>query len=561
MKKLNKLSTGIKKPKNMTIGNSKSTKNFISTLKISIALALFLIAATLISGAGVTVDNGALNVSGNLLVNSNTLFVNSQSNLVGIGTVNPDTLLDLSKSVAGDAEVIKLRNPDAAQNSTATLTFANGQVGSRLAQIRGYVGEAGNNGGGIAFILRDGHNDKMDTDVVFKKTGLEGRVGIGTTAPATRLDVAGVGTFRTIDGSDASVNIYNNQGPNQRQWSIKVPNSNGYFQIVDSNNPANPRLTVDYGGRVGIGTVNPDTLLDLSKSVAGDAEVIKLRNPDAAQNSTATLTFANGQVGSRLAQIRGYVGEAGNNGGGIAFILRDGHNDKMDTDVVFKKTGLEGRVGIGTTAPATRLDVAGVGTFRTIDGSDASVNIYNNQGPNQRQWSIKVPNSNGYFQIVDSNNPANPRLTVDYGGNVGIGTAGPGAPLHVKGSVSDMLKVESTGAGSNIILANSRGQTAEITGGASGFQLNVGLAGDDIRLITQGVATQGIIIKAGGNVGIGTASPLRKLHINDVMRLEPRSSAPSGASVGDLYVDSDTKEICFYDGASWTGLKAGGACA
>ncbi len=39
-----------------------------------------------------------------------------------------------------------------------------------------------------------------------------------------------------------------------------------------------------------------------------------------------------------------------------------------------------------------------------------------------------------------------------------------------------------------------------------------------------------------GNVGIGTTSPARALDISDVMRLEPRSTFPSGASDGDLCV-------------------------
>ena len=55
-----------------------------------------------------------------------------------------------------------------------------------------------------------------------------------------------------------------------------------------------------------------------------------------------------------------------------------------------------------------------------------------------------------------------------------------------------------------------------------------------------------------GNVGIGTSAPARSLHINDVMRLEPRSSAPASPASGDIYFDSDSNELCLYDGSSWT---------
>ena len=72
-------------------------------------------------------------------------------------------------------------------------------------------------------------------------------------------------------------------------------------------------------------------------------------------------------------------------------------------------------------------------------------------------------------------------------------------------------------------------------------------------------------------IGIGTTSPETTLevvgtmsgsalNISDAITLQPRSAAPGSPSPGTLYVDSDTDELCFYDGASWTGLKAGGVC-
>jgi len=70
-----------------------------------------------------------------------------------------------------------------------------------------------------------------------------------------------------------------------------------------------------------------------------------------------------------------------------------------------------------------------------------------------------------------------------------------------------------------------------------------------------------MVIKNTGNVGIGLQNPQRKMHISDVMRLEPRGTAPGSPTIGDIYVDSDTNELCFFDGSAWTGLKAGGTCA
>lgn len=63
-----------------------------------------------------------------------------------------------------------------------------------------------------------------------------------------------------------------------------------------------------------------------------------------------------------------------------------------------------------------------------------------------------------------------------------------------------------------------------------------------------------------GNVGIGTVTPARKLHVSDVMRLEPRPLAPVPAANGDLYFDS-SEAFCVYTGVlGWKKLAGNGRC-
>jgi len=54
-----------------------------------------------------------------------------------------------------------------------------------------------------------------------------------------------------------------------------------------------------------------------------------------------------------------------------------------------------------------------------------------------------------------------------------------------------------------------------------------------------------------GNVGIGVVDPQRTLHVNDIIRLEPRATAPSTASMGDMYVRSSDGKLMVYDGSVW----------
>jgi hypothetical protein len=55
-------------------------------------------------------------------------------------------------------------------------------------------------------------------------------------------------------------------------------------------------------------------------------------------------------------------------------------------------------------------------------------------------------------------------------------------------------------------------------------------------------------------VGIGTSNPQRALHISDVMRLQPRASAPASPSEGDIYVNSTDHHIYCYLNGVWKQL-------
>jgi hypothetical protein len=54
-----------------------------------------------------------------------------------------------------------------------------------------------------------------------------------------------------------------------------------------------------------------------------------------------------------------------------------------------------------------------------------------------------------------------------------------------------------------------------------------------------------------GNIGVNISSPQRSLHVNDVLRLEPRSTPPPSPSKGDIYFDSTLNKLRVYDGTVW----------
>jgi len=83
---------------------------------------------------------------------------------------------------------------------------------------------------------------------------------------------------------------------------------------------------------------------------------------------------------------------------------------------------------------------------------------------------------------------------------------------------------------------------------------NRALTQEEITQLYTGSFTPSIPEDTTSNVGIGTATPKRKLHVNDVMRLEPRNSAPSNPGEGDIYYDAILKKIRYYNGTGWISL-------
>jgi hypothetical protein len=144
-----------------------------------------------------------------------------------------------------------------------------------------------------------------------------------------------------------------------------------------------------------------------------------------------------------------------------------------------------GKVGLGTLSPSEKLHV----------GGDAEVD------------------SNMYIA-----------------GNVGIGTGSPSEKLHIRGSAPVVLIDDQGGGNTHLQFDLSAFEDWEIRTGANGFFIkNI----DD--------ATDYMVIKADGKVGIGTTSPARQLFVNG-----------DAGGTTDWYNDSDgrlKKNISPIDGA------------
>jgi hypothetical protein len=232
---------------------------------------------------------------------------------------------------------------------------------------------------------------------------VDGNLGVGTSSPGARLQVVGGGGGSVDLLVNGRLRSDNNDGG---LWvtSDRFIGGFGTGQMGFWNN-GDWRLTVLNNGNVGIGTHNPGARLEVVGGGGGSVDLV---------------------VNGRL--------RSDNNDGGL-WVASDRFVGGFETDKIgFYTNGQwrftvqsDGNVGVGTTQPGYPLHVGAGKTLRIEGGVNASdAAAYLSFG------------GNGAFSIDASGVPGG-RFMVNNAGNVGIGTATPGARLQVVGGGGDSV--------------------------------------------------------------------------------------------------------------------------
>jgi Chaperone of endosialidase len=291
------------------------------------------------------------------------LVVRSDGKL-GIGTNTPDQF-------AAGANNLVVQSPGATGISivsnaaaTGTLSFvsaANDKLGGSLAYDHG-AGSLAFSAGGQPYLYLTS----------------AGALGLGTAAPDRHFTIAdSAGTYLNVkaDGGQHEVLLGADGG-----GGIVSTITNHDLQLRAGANST--KVTIKASGDVGIGTPTPALKLDIQ----GDFG----RN-----NGPATVNLFGSQIGDI--------------GGGILFLRSGG------TTVAFDGGD---NVGIGTAAPALKLDIQG--DFGRNNGP-ATLNLFGSQ----------IGDIGGGILFLRSGGTV---VAFDGGDNVGIATATPQAPLDVNGN-------------------------------------------------------------------------------------------------------------------------------
>jgi hypothetical protein len=468
------------------------------------------------------IDNG--NGTGKLIVD--------KSGNVGIGTTAPGATLDVAGNLMLSGSGGKKILPSSTDGADTNYLSVSG--GGNNAAARGaYIHLSGNEDPSTPGKLYLAAGNVATGDIVFR-TGADnakmtiltgGNVGIGTAAPANKLEVAG-----DINASSGSLIFYNEIMPDGASCSngqiLKKTGSNDWDCADDSG------LTSSYN------STYHATSLDVTA------------NRTAWANQTATDVACSDCVGASDVDSTSLATECS---------TITGSSDLCDDDDTCSSEACTVGSDDTLTSPTVggALDMANnaisnIGSANTDFTSDGGLTLNGNFSVLGTGTHTIAGNASfdGGTLFVDSNND-----------RVGIGTTSPTTKLEVSAASPDIRASAtgtnwashsiSNGAGVAYLVTDNAAGTAFGTGIAYPLVLYTGYAGD-IVLMPNGVDRMHINATT-GNVGIGTASPTQKLDVAGTLNVS-NITLKANCANGEILKWSDGVGTCGTDssgGAGW----------
>ena len=598
----------------LVLSNLSIASANVTTLTSASATITNLLATSLTVSSGSTLNGGVVvNETGADVdfriesdTNANAFFVQGSDGNVGIGTSSPAVSgLEISRFTgSGTPTPVELRLSTTSSASDWSTTDPWGRLsfysadtsasGPKIVASIDVVSNATSGGNAnLVFNYTALSTSTLTEGMRITPTGL---VGIGTSSPTELLQI------NAAQPSDAGFKI-SSSGDGWVFKTAYVANNDIGLTISSENAGSSPveRLRIDSSGNVGIGTNAPIDNLDVYGGVTlSTNDSFAVTGSDSTTTQVVFHGFRGGdgvKTGTAI-RIRSVGDGAGNARKAIFDTLDTERFNISDTEAVFNDPGADvdfriesdtdthaffldatnGNIGIGTSSPATLLDVAGTVTADglTVDGaatiSGTGPNLtFNETDTTDRNTYLN--NGGGSFNIQtvnDAGDSFTKRFSVnnllgdisfyeDTGTTagvfwdasasaLGIGTDSPDTLLHLSSTSYPVIRLERNDTG--IVSPNPYGSIefegqdespdaggvrGSISGIAEGLAGAMGLVFS--TSVNNGTNTERVRITGSGDVGIGTDSPDTLLHLSSatggaVIRLERDDTT---ITTGDVY--------------------------
>lgn len=294
------------------------------------------------------------------------LFLNDTTGNIGIGTTSPANKLDVGGVVKSKGLIIDNNGGNGFLFSVPS--YSNPKIGIFTEDTvhnygRGSMIFAVNN-------VQDASDATLSNEVM--RIHYNGNVGIGTTSPQQMLHMYNGGIFRIQDQDNVSPHGYVEFGTTESgAWSRKgyigLPGAGSAEMAIASDGAGTPIYFKTNSGTVM--TINT-TNVDIGPRVYSAYYNSRLNLENTAQDGTALSLYGPGSTGAYLNFANVNIGGQSDNKAFLRWTRDSSHGRKFsvfvsDNNAVSREAlvvDYGGNVGIGTTAPSSKLDVRGIGT-------------------------------------------------------------------------------------------------------------------------------------------------------------------------------------------------------
>jgi len=495
------------------------------------------------AGAGLTKTGNTLDVvgtSGRIVANANTVDIGSDVALVAnplsqFGATTSAQLKGVLSDETGSGAAVFGTSPTLI--SPALGTPASGVVtnltGTASININGTVGASTPSAATTTTLNTSGtvvHNDagaavdfRVEGDTqpfLLFASGTEDKVGVKTSGPVEALQVSGAikvtGAIET-DTANSGCMGYQNSKYRFISWGGDNSTKGAYsFEGYSANGSVNgTHLGILADGKVGINKAAPVTQLHI----------------EGGGTSLPATTGTTPSVGTtvRIRSGDNAILDIGGNSTSGAW-LQSYDQTGMQTEYPLLLNPNGGNVGIGTTAPAHKMEIRS--DLAVYDGSGNLGFRANGTTATQIWQTLQSPNdltlktTADKYMAFQTNSSEKMRIASD--GKVGIGTTGPQAKLDVRDDIDESSAytgqlalnsvTKSAGHLARIILSHDDHGSASI---ASDYE-SAGYGNLIFSTRGGGNPTERMRIAGNGNVGIGTSAP----ESDSILELESGSPGP-----------------------------------